>query len=109
MLAITLIPSCTAFVLRMLAVLIIVAAVAAARADDESSARLHGYSVSGEFMYPGGFDHFRSASPEAPRSCELRLAMDRSFDSLNPWIIRGRAPLAIYEYLYDSLLEESGD
>ena len=70
---------------------------------------MHGYSETGEFLYPSDFTHFKSAAPESARSCELRLASSIAFDSLNPWIIRGRAADGVFAYLYDSLLVSSAD
>lgn len=70
---------------------------------------VHGYSKTGDFLYPHDFTHFKSAAPGSVRSCELRRATSVAFDSLNPWIIRGRAADGVFAYLYDSLLVSSAD
>lgn len=69
----------------------------------------HGYTVGTALAYPSTFTHFRSAAPGSNRSCDLRLSTITNFDSLNPWIIRGRYAPGIFEFLYDSLLETSVD
>ncbi len=51
--------------------------------------------------------HYEFANLSAPRNCTLRRSMSRGFDSLNPWIVKGRSPLSVYNWLYDSLLAES--
>lgn len=55
-----------------------------------------------------GFSHLPHADPRAPRGGTLRLARIGSFDSLNPFILRGKkAP--IRRYVYDSLMHRSED
>jgi len=49
-------------------------------------------AMHGEAKYPAGFDHFDYVNPAAPKGGELRLAtVANSFDSLNPFIIKGVA------------------
>ena len=56
-----------------------------------------------------GFDHLPYARPDAPKGGELRLGDLGTFDSLNPFIIKGVSPSGIREYVYESLLSRSSD
>lgn len=43
-------------------------------------------------LYQPGFKHFDRANPDAPKGGHLRLAIHGSFDSLNPYILKGTPP-----------------
>jgi peptide/nickel transport system substrate-binding protein len=58
---------------------------------------------------PPGFTHLPHANPDAPQGGVLRLGTQGSFDSLNPFIIKGNAPPALRDYVYESLLARSTD
>ena len=60
-----------------------------ARAQDVQP--LEGLAMYGEPKYKPGFDHFDYANPDAPKGGELRQASIGTFDSLNPFIIKGKA------------------
>ena len=94
-------------VLLGLATIAICGSTMIASAGDTSAT--HGYSVSGTFLYPPSFTQFNAASSDRPGSCEINLVTRQTFDSLNPWIIRGRRAPGVFEYLYDSLLQPSVD
>ena len=49
----------------------------------------HGIAMHGSPKYGAGFAHFDYANPEAPKGGELRRALTGTFDSLNPFIIKG--------------------
>ena len=70
--------------------------------------RRHGYSLLGELKYPPGFAHFDYVDPTAPKGGFVRRAAIGSYDSLNPFILKGRTAAGI-GLLYDSLLEGSLD
>lgn len=53
------------------------------------------------------FDHYPAMNPDAPKGCTLRETSVGLFDSLNPWILKGRFAAGIYEHLYDGLLAPS--
>ena len=69
----------------------------------------HGISMHGELKYPAGFAHFDYADPDAPKGGKVVLASQGSFDSLNPFIVRGSAISGVREYVYESLLTRSYD
>jgi microcin C transport system substrate-binding protein len=71
--------------------------------------RGHGLSLHGELKYGPGFEYFDYVNPLAPKGGEIRLGEEGTFDSLNPFILKGIAPAALRFYVYDSLLEGSDD
>ena len=48
-------------------------------------------------------------NPNAPRGGRLVLGQLGSFDSLNPFIIKGVAGAGLRDYVYESLLARGGD
>jgi peptide/nickel transport system substrate-binding protein len=69
----------------------------------------HGIAMHGEPALPPGFPHFPYANPDAPRGGRVVLALQGSFDSLNPLIVLGVAPDAATRYVLQSLLARSLD
>lgn len=69
----------------------------------------HAIAMHGEPRYQPGFPHFDYAWPDAPKRGALRLSSIGTFDSLNPFIIRGIAAQGLRGYVFESLLERSGD
>ena len=70
--------------------------------------RTHALSLLGEPGLPADFPHWPWVNPAAPKGGELALAAIGSFDSLNPFILRG-TPAAALPRLYDTLLAASRD
>lgn len=61
----------------------------------------------GDLKYPADFDHFAYAYPEAPKGGTLRSAARGTFDSLNPFALRGLpAPVSL---AFDTLTVQSLD
>jgi microcin C transport system substrate-binding protein len=62
----------------------------------------------GDLKYPQGFTHFEYVNPNAPKGGAVKLAETGSFDSVNPFILKGvKAPgLAT---VFDSLMVQSQD
>ena len=69
---------------------------------------LHGTSLLGEPKYPAGFGHFDYADPEAPKGGDIRLSAIGSFDSLNPFILKGRGAAGL-GLTFESLMTPSED
>ncbi|MDE2334129.1 MAG: ABC transporter substrate-binding protein [Rhodospirillales bacterium] len=84
-----------------LAAALSLAAVIAPRAHAASPTP--GYALLGKPALPPDFDHFPYVNPAAPKGGEIVLAGIGSFDSLNPFIVRGTAPDDI-SLVWDSLL-----
>lgn len=80
----------------------------AASAQSQGVIRTHALSLLGEPALPADFPHFPWVNPEAPKGGEVALTALGSFDSFNPFILRGTAAVGITN-LYDSLLVESPD
>ncbi len=70
---------------------------------------VHGIAMHGNPKHPPGFTHLPYVNPEAPKGGRLVLGSLGTFDSLNPFIIKGVSPGNLREYVYESLLARSGD
>jgi microcin C transport system substrate-binding protein len=68
----------------------------------------HGFSVYGQLKYPKDFTHFDYVNPDAPKGGILRLGNQGTFDSLNPYIIKGIAP-GLIGLTTATLLDEAYD
>ncbi|WBU64999.1 extracellular solute-binding protein [Paracoccus aerodenitrificans] len=56
----------------------------------------HGIAMYGEPALPEGFSHLPYANPDAPAGGTIRLAESGSYDSLNPWVLRGNPAWPIF-------------
>jgi peptide/nickel transport system substrate-binding protein len=63
----------------------------------------------GEPALEPGFDHLPYVDPAAPKGGRITLALQGSFDSLNPLIVLGVAPDAVPRYVLQSLMMRSLD
>jgi microcin C transport system substrate-binding protein len=68
----------------------------------------HGLSMYGDLKYGPGFTHFDYANPNAPKGGDVKLAAVGTFDSLNPFILKGVAATGIGD-TFDTLMEGSSD
>ena len=68
----------------------------------------HAVAMHGAPKYGPGFTHFDYADPKAPKGGTLRLARIGTYDSFNPFIIKG-VPAAAVGLLFESLMESSAD
>lgn len=69
----------------------------------------HGIAMHGEPALPRGFPHLPYANPDAPKGGRITLAIQGTFDSLNPLIVLGVAPPAVPDYVLQSLMIRSRD
>ena len=71
----------------------------------------HAIAMHGEPAYPPDFTHFDYANPDAPKGGSMTVANVGSFDSLNPFIVKGTAPVAlrVNNYVFERLLTRSYD
>ena len=60
----------------------------------------HGIAMHGEPREAADFTHFPYANPNAPKGGTARFAKQGTFDSLNPFIVKGNAADEIREYVY---------
>ena len=68
-----------------------------------------GVSVFGDLKYPTGFAHFDYVDPAAPRTGTLRLAAVGTFDTLNPFTLKGTSDAYLATLAHDSLMEPAAD
>jgi microcin C transport system substrate-binding protein len=68
----------------------------------------HGIAMHGDLKYPPGFTHFAYVNRKAPKGGEMRQAAIGTFDSFNPFIIRGNSAAGVGR-IYDTLLTTSAD
>jgi microcin C transport system substrate-binding protein len=81
---------------------------AATTAPAPSNPRHHALSLVGEPKHPAGFAHFDWVNPDAPKGGTLRGFAQGSFDSLNPFTVKGD-PAGGLGLVYDSLMAGSPD
>ncbi|MBR9885961.1 MAG: ABC transporter substrate-binding protein [Oceanospirillales bacterium] len=79
-----------------------------AYAASEMPAASHGIAMHGDLKYPPDFTHFDYSNPDAPKGGDVRLSGFGTFDSFNPFIIKGTEASGI-GMIYDSLTEKSQD
>jgi microcin C transport system substrate-binding protein len=70
----------------------------------EDIIKSHGYSYFGDLKYPADFKHFDYVNPDAPKGGEIVLSSLGTFDSLNPYSVKGRATGTWIWNTYESLL-----
>lgn len=60
-------------------------------AETPSPSPTHGIAVFGDLKYPADFTHFDYTNPNAPKGGNVKGSWFGSFDSFNPFIIKGTA------------------
>jgi len=68
----------------------------------------HAISMYGDLKYGPDFTHFDYVNPDAPKGGNVRLGALFSFDSLNPFILKG-TPAAGISGIFETLMVESED
>ncbi len=68
----------------------------------------HGLAMHGQVKYPSDFKHFDYVNPKAPKGGQIKLAAIGTFDSLNPFILKGISPSGI-GHLFETLTVSSQD
>jgi len=68
----------------------------------------HGFATHGDLKYPKDARHLEYVNPGAPKGGAVRLAGRGSFDSLNPYILKG-TPAAAVGAIYETLIEQTND
>ena len=75
--------------IRLLLTAIAFTAALATSAQANGPSKSHGLSAFGDLKYGSAFKHFDYVNPDAPKGGTIRLAGIDSFDSLNPYILKG--------------------
>ncbi|MEM9332498.1 MAG: extracellular solute-binding protein [Pseudomonadota bacterium] len=92
-------------------VILIFSVLAAPSLADESK-WLHADSLVGEPKYGPDFEHYDYVNPDAPKGGHLKRAAFGGFDTFNPFVVKGRAPIAFNYWggvVYDRMMEQSRD
>ena len=69
---------------------------------------MHGIALHGQPKYGPDFTHFDYVNPDAPKGGEARFAAIGSFDTFNPFNIKGESVVEIGQ-LFESLMTSSAD
>jgi microcin C transport system substrate-binding protein len=99
--------------MRILAVLICLLSFISSGSYAQTATPEHGVALHGAPKYKKGFSHFDYVNPDAPKGGTLKSGVIGTFDSLNPFIVKG-VPSAGFEILgaglvYESLMDQSYD
>jgi microcin C transport system substrate-binding protein len=94
--------------MRLPHLVLVLACCALPAAAEEHVYSGHGIAMHGDLKYGPDFKHFDYVNPNAPKGGELKLAALGTFDSFNPFIIRGNPADGIAR-IYDTLLVASAD
>tara|TARA_B100000315_G_scaffold241012_1_gene261440 strand:+ start:545 stop:2383 length:1839 start_codon:yes stop_codon:yes gene_type:complete len=70
---------------------------------------VHGIAMHGSPKYGPDFKHFEYVNPKAPKGGKVRLSAIGTFDSFNPYIIKGNPAAGIGGFVYESLMTSSED
>ncbi|MEM7269027.1 MAG: extracellular solute-binding protein [Pseudomonadota bacterium] len=88
------------------------AAIALFAAAAQADVTAHGVSAFGALKYPSDFEHYDYVNPEAPKGgvyTGRSTFAARTFDSLNPFILKGEAAFEVAMFVFDSLLTRAWD
>jgi peptide/nickel transport system substrate-binding protein len=78
-------------------------------ADAAGNEARHGIAMHGEPALAAGFRRLRYADPAAPKGGRLTHGVLGTFDSVNPFIVKGLAPTQIRGYVIESLMARGYD
>jgi len=84
-------------------------ALALALLPAAAAARDDALAAHGAPALPPGFTHLPHVDPDAPRGCTLRMALPGTFDTLNPFTLRGRLVMGVWNWVHDPLLMAAPD
>jgi peptide/nickel transport system substrate-binding protein len=85
------------------------ALVAATYAQARPGTPEHAIAMHGEPALPAGFDRVRYANPQAPKGGRLTHGVLGTFDSINPFIVKGLALPQVRGYVVESLMARGYD
>lgn len=94
---------------KLIAAVLLVGSITAGHpALGQQITKSHGQTLFGHLKYPEGFAHFDYVNPDAPKGGTLVLSAIGTFDSFNPYIIKGNAAAGI-SFLFETLMSGSLD
>ncbi len=68
----------------------------------------HGIAMHGDPALPADYKHLPYANPDAPQGGNFRQALTGTFDSVNPFIVKGGSAWAVRTYVFESMLGRNG-
>ena len=94
--------------LRLIGLILILLAGLTTSAGAQKVFKAHAIAMHGQPKYAPGFKHFDYVNPNAPKGGTVVFAGFGSYDSLNPFILKGRSASGLGG-LFDTLLTRSLD
>jgi microcin C transport system substrate-binding protein len=94
--------------MRIPALLCLSLSLCASAAAGDGNYKGHGIAMHGDLKYGPDFKHFDYVDPQAPKGGEIKRAAIGTFDSFNPFIIKGNPDYGSAQ-IYDTLLTPSAD
>lgn len=91
------------------ALLLFTALIHAVTTASAGEARRHAIAMHGTPALPSDFSHLPHVRADAPKGGNLVLGQLGTFDSLNPYIVKGVAVIGVREHVYESLLARAPD
>lgn len=76
--------------------------------DGSGAVRTHALSLLGEPALPPDFAHWPWVNPDAPKGGEIVRSALGSYDSFNPFVLRGTAAFGVTQ-IWETLLRDSAD
>jgi peptide/nickel transport system substrate-binding protein len=95
--------------MRCAAAAALVALGLAAPAERGAAEPMHGIAMYGDPALPPDFVSLPYANPDAPKGGRIVLGESGGFDSLNPFIVKGRAPAGLSALTVETLMGRSYD
>lgn len=97
----------------LLTILIIFIALPAQAEEKGTIVKLPAVAMHGDVKYKDNYTHFGYVNPDAPKEGTMKDSSIGTFDSLNPFIVKGSSAKGIsflgQSKLYDALMEQSYD
>ena len=96
----------------LLGAVVLVASAVTAHAQAPGNQADHAIAMLGSPKYAPDFTHFDYVNPTAPKGGKLRLHTLGSFDSLNPYIVRGKPAVGVHHgagIYFETLAKRSRD
>ena len=79
----------------------------------EANQKHHGLARLKDLKYPQNFTHFDYVNPDAPKGGTLRLGVVGTFDTTNPFLTKGTAPVGLSRFserlVFESLMKRASD
>jgi microcin C transport system substrate-binding protein len=92
----------------VMAAALVVPAMATAQSSTSRAVNGPAISMYGDLKYPAGFTHFEYTNAEAPKGGDVKMAAFGTYDTLNPFTLKGVAAAGLGE-TFDSLMVGSAD